>query len=114
MDKFVEQAKDEVLYSYEGGSDDVRMMLSMGEANSRSNMEMGRFSVSTCGLTNCWRGNWKGMFGELPLSLESKYMILNGYSRVQAIEMRGQSTIAGKELLEKKERGGILGMFSGK
>ena len=114
MDKFVEKAKDEVLYSYEGGSDDVRMMLSRGEANSRSNMEMGRFAMAVGGITSNWKGKWKDMFAELENILESKYMILNGYSRVQAIEMRGQSSIAGREVLEKKERGGLLGLISGK
>lgn len=113
MDKFVELAKDNVLYSYEGGSDDVRLMLERGEANSRINMEMGRWQMAVAGVTSCWRGNWKDMFADVGEVLERDYMVLNGYSRVQAIEMRGQGTVAQKEVLEKRERGGVLGLFSG-
>lgn len=114
MDKFVEKAKQEVLYDYEGGNDDVRLMLSQGEANSRVNEEMGRWGMAVGNLSRCWRGSWFDLFGGWGEELERRYICLNGYSRVQAIEMRGQSAIAEREVLEKKQRGGVLGLFSEK
>ena len=113
MDKFVERAKEAVFYEMEGGNDDVRLMLQIGEANSRANTEMGRWQLSGFGLTDCWKGKWQGMFSEHGDRLERFYLILNGYSRVQAIEMKGQGSVAQREVLAPKPRAGLLGMFSG-
>lgn len=113
MAKFVDLAKEEVLYAYEGGSDDVRMMLERGDANSRINMEMGRWQMSVKGDTSTWLGNWCDLFDDVVDELERAYVVLNGYSRVQAIEMRGKGSVGQSEVLEKKERSGIASLFSG-
>lgn len=114
MDKFVDEAKQQLLYEYDRGNDDVVMMLSHGGVNSRVNVEMGRWELAFGGVMNCWKGNWFTNFEGLGAELERLYLALGGYARVQAIEMRGMSAVAEKEVLEKKERGGLLGIFSGK
>ena len=113
MDKFVERAKERLLYEFEGGNDDVRLMLERSDVNSRANCDMGRWTNAVVGVCDSWKGNWKGLLNYMGDQLEQKYLILNGYSRVQAIEMRGKSAVAEREVLEKKERGGLLGLFSG-
>lgn len=113
MDKFVEIAKQKLFYESDGGTDNVRLMLSRTQANSRVNEEMARWEMAVLQITACWTGAWKHTFAPLAEMLEDNFMNLNGYSRVQAIEMAGQQSIGEKEVLAEKERGGILGLFSG-
>lgn len=112
-EKFVERAKEAIFYESEGGgNEDVRMMLSRGDSNSRVNQEMSNIELSYFGVVSCWRNNWKLIFEGCLDGLERMYINLNGYSRVQAIEMRGRGTVAQRDLIEPKQRGGILGLFS--
>ena len=113
MDKFVEEAKRRLMYERESGNDDVSLMLDYGGVNTRLNEEMGKCKISFNGVVSCWSGAWNENFKGLFDDLERFYLGLNGYARVQAIEMRGQSAIAEREVMEKKERSGILGLFSG-
>lgn len=114
MDKFVERAKEKVLYSFEGGSDAIRLMVSWGEANSRVNQEMARYQLGVSAIDSNWKGKYQGLISSWNMSLELAMMNLNGYSREQAINMAGQQSVAAREVIEPKERKGLLGLFSGK
>lgn len=113
-EKFVDRAKQELFYEYEGGNDNVRLMVSQSAANSRVNEQMARWEMSVLAITSSWHGKWQNMFEPIMQQLETHFLNLNGYSRVQAIEMAGQASVGQREVIEPKERGGLLGLFSGK
>jgi len=112
--KYVDRAKEQVLYEYADQEDSVRLMLQHGDVNSRVNEEMGRWIMAAGNMTKLMKGNWKNLLGSTVEDLQIQYLSLAGYSRVQAIEMRGMQSIAEREVLEKKERGGLMGLFQGK
>lgn len=113
-ESWADRAKEGLLYEYDHSHDDVALMLTRTPTNTRVNQDMGRFILSVREVSDCWKGSWRSCFSQLADGLETMYLGLNGYARVQAIEMRGKSAIAEREVLEPKERGGILGIFSGK
>ena len=111
-EKFGEQAKRQLLYEFQGG-DDVGHMLEQGATNSRVNESMTRFCLVAQRVNEVWRGKYKDMFAKMVEDLQRHYLNLEGYSRVQAIDMRAAHTITEKALLEKKEKGGIIGLLGG-
>lgn len=115
LDNFVDRAKELLMYRFEGGEDTVKSMLTMDdEANSRLNLDMAKFEIALERIDSNWRGNWHRLFSkDFGHQLERANLTLNGYARTQAIEMQGQHTVAQREVLEKKDRAGILSLFSG-
>ena len=111
-DKFSERAKNQLLYEYQEGSE-VGQMLEQSETNSRTNQEMSRFVFFCKGFGNGWKGNWSKVFDNVVIDIQRLYLSLDGYARVQAIDMQSAHTITEQQLQQKaeKKRGGILGLF---
>ena len=110
-EKFVDKAKRELMYEYEAGGD-VECMLEQTDTNSRVNEQMARWCLLVKFISGNWKGGYKGMFDDMVVGLQRHYLNMDGYSRVQAIEMCQAHTITDKNLSEKREKGGILGLFS--
>ena len=70
--------------------------------------------MSVRNVTLCWRGKYQDLLAGSYENLELNYLNLNAFSRVQALEMKGQSSVAQAGLLEKKEKPGLLGMLPGR
>ena len=111
-EKFVEQVKRERLYDEYQGGDNVSAMLDQSPTNSRNNEGMARVGTVLDGIFGSWRGNWHNLLGDFTTVLERKYLNMEGFARVQAIEMCGAHTMSEKFVEEKKSRGGLLGLFS--
>ena len=111
-EKFVDQAKRELMYEYEAGGD-VESMLQQNDTNSRVNESMARWCLLLKFVSGNWRGNYKVLFDGIIEGVQRHYLNMDGYSRVQAIEMCQAHTVTEKGLNEKsKEKGGIVGLFS--
>ena len=50
-EKYVDLAKEKVLYSWQDQADSVRLMLDQSRTNSRVNQEMGRWIMAVRGVT---------------------------------------------------------------
>lgn len=112
-DKFVDTAKQALLYEFQQ-PDTLGAMLDQSPTNTRTNIQMSR--VCLCiGMTRItWRGNWATLFGDLDQALQRHLLSLDGYARLQAIEMH-KSTPSGIPGFgppdEKKKKGGLLGLI---
>ena len=115
LENYVDRAKELLLYRYQSGDNNVSQMLSMDElANSRLNLEMAKFEIALHRIDSNWKGNWNCLLSkDFGQQLERAFLTLDGYARCQAIEMEGQRTIAEKEILKGKDRGGLLSLFQG-
>ena len=111
-DKFVDQAKRELLYEFQQGGD-VGCMLEQSATNSRVNVAMARWCLVAQRVSESWRGKYAKFFDKMIEDLQRHYLSLEGYGRVQAIDMKAAHTITENALKEKKEKGGILGLFGG-
>lgn len=111
--KFVDRAKEEVLYEFSEGGD-VERMLSFGPVNSRVNEGMAVWCVAGGRVTGTWRGKYHNLLGDVGEDLQKMLLCLNGYSRLQALEMRGRQTIDEYQAAQEKQKSGLLGLFGGK
>lgn len=112
-DKFVDTAKQAVLYEFQQG-DSVGSMLDQSPTNSRTNVGMSRICLCVSMSRLCWRGKWATLFGDFDTALQRHLLSLEGYARLQAIEMHKNdaSGIPGFGTPdEKKKRGGLLGLL---
>lgn len=112
-DKFRDQAVQNTLYTYDQ-SDAVSAMLSRTDHNSRVNQEIAQFALSTGAMTANWKGKYQNMWADQRSQLERYYLVLGGYSRLQAIEMKAASTIHENDVLkiqEGQKKSGLLGLF---
>ena len=111
-EKFIEEVKRERLYDEYQQGNDIESMLQQSPTNSRVNQGMSRVVVLLDFLSGNFRGSWNSLFGNITTDLQRHYLNMEGYSRVQAIEMCRAHTMTTKFMDEKKEKGGILGLFS--
>lgn len=105
-------AKDYVLWQQQRGGD-IELMLQRTPTNSRTNEALARFGSSLTAITANWRGKYKDMWADIPEKLETNYLVMEGYSRKQTIELAAAmaKAAAGVPEQETKKRGGILGLF---
>lgn len=111
-EKFVEQVKRERLYDEYQQGGDVSAMLEQSPTNSRVNEAMARWCMIGSQVSKNWRGKYKNLFGSMFDDIQRHFLNMEGYARVQAIDMCAAHTITEKALLEKKEKGGLLGIFN--
>lgn len=112
LQSFREQAIQQQLYEFQEGGD-VERMLEMGPVNSRVNTEMAWWCLAVAGVASNWTGKYRNLFGCIENDLQRMMLVLDGYSRMQALEMRGRQTIAEYQASQEKAKGGLLGLFSG-
>lgn len=112
-EKFRDLAVDEVMHEYQQGSD-VGQMLDESETNTRYNQELARVQSYMEWNESCWRNRWS-MFWEPWLApLRRKNLNIDGYARVQAIEMCSAKTMTDQALFKKQaEKKGLLGGLLG-
>ena len=110
--KFVDKAKEQVLYEFNEGGD-VERMLTIGPVNSRVNEDMARWCLAVAGVTSTWEGKYHNLLGDINDDLQKMQLNLNAFSRGQALEMRGRQTIAEFQAGEQQKRGGLLGLSGG-
>ena len=108
-----ELAKTAYLYEAQSGGQ-VELMLQRTPTNSRENQELAQFNSSLTAMTANWDGNYKNLWGDIPVRLQEHFLVLDGYSRKQAIEMAG--VVARAEAIESQQtgtpkRGGLLGLL---
>ena len=110
-ENWAELAKDYVLWQSQRGGD-IDLMLQRTATNSRTNEHLARFSSALTAITANWRGKYLDMLSDIPVKLETNYLIMEGYSRKQAIELAGAMAKVTSPVIEpEKKRGGILGLF---
>jgi len=109
-EKFVEQAKNQLLYERQGGGG-VEVMLARSSTNTRVNQEMARLSLILTAICTNWRGNWYGLFADLVADMQCLNLGMDGYARVQAIQMAGAQTTTAGEVVSAEKKGGFLGLF---
>ena len=108
--KFVDLAKEQVLYEFNEGGD-VERMLTMGDVNSRVNEAMARWCVAVGGVVANWQGPYQNLIN-VSSDLQKMMLNLEGYSRLQAIEMKSRATLADMNAAEQQKKGGLLGLLS--
>jgi len=107
-------AKTAYLYEAQSGGN-VELMLQRTPTNSRENEQLARFNAVITAMTDNWSGPYKNLFGDLPVRLQEHYLVMDAYSRKQAIELAGvvaraeavQATAEG----QPQRRGGLLGLL---
>lgn len=106
-EEFIEKIKDRVIYR-KGNVGDVQLMLEKSDTNKYTQVEFARIKESCLMVTRRWRGSYKDMLLSDMLSMEVEMLTMDGYSREQAIKMRGEVA-----KMEEKEGGGLLGFLKG-
>jgi len=108
-EKFVDLAKEQTLYEFNEGGD-VELMLERGPVNSRVNQDMARWCVAVEGVVANWDGPYQNLI-DVSGSLQEMMLNLEGYSRLQAIEMKSRATLADMNAAEQQKKGGLLGLL---
>jgi hypothetical protein len=107
---FRDQAVNQLMYTHQQGGD-VGLMLDQTPTNSRVNPKMAQFCLILHHTSYLWRGNYKTLFGDIEDQIQRHYLNMEGYSRVQAIDMSAAHSVTQEALQAKQKRGGILGMI---
>lgn len=105
-----DRAVQQLLYDHSQG-DEIRAMLEQSATNSRVNQQMAWWCVLCEQVCGSWAGNWRNLFGEMATSLQKHLLQLEGYARVQAIDMAMSRTTTEKQLLQQEKKGGLLGLL---
>lgn len=106
-------AKTAYLYEAQSGGN-VELMLQRTATNSRENQDLARFNMALSIMSKHWRGKYKDLFGDLPEKLQEHFLIMDAFSRKQAIELAG--VVAKAEAIPStdgapQKRGGVLGLL---
>lgn len=106
-------AKTAYLYEAQSGGN-VELMLQRTPTNSRENQALARFNAVFTTMTANWDGKYKNLWGDLPVVLQEHMLILDAFSRKQAIELAG--VVARAEAVQSADavqpkRGGVLGLL---
>jgi hypothetical protein len=111
-DKFRDEAVRATLNDYQEAGD-VRQMLDQSETNSRVNQEMARWCLIARMFEGHWRGSWRHFFGSMVPDMQRLNLNMEGYARVQAIDMCAAHTTTEQALANsgKEKKGGLLGLF---
>jgi hypothetical protein len=114
-DKFRDEAVKQTLYQdYEElQANNVSQMLDQSETNSRVNQEMARWCLIARMVEGNWKGSWSHFFGSMVADMQRLNLNMDGYSRVQAIDMCAAHTTTEQALANsgKEKRGGLLGLL---
>lgn len=106
-------AKTAYLYEAQSGGN-VELMLQRTPTNSRENEALARFNAVLTAMTDNWTGPYKNLWGDLPVKLQEHMLVLDAFSRKQAIELAG--VVAKAEAVQASaegtpKRGGLLGLL---
>lgn len=107
---YVDEIKQKVLYERRNRGE-IALMLDYGAANKFLNGDGAgaQWAVEISAINNTWKGNWKGLFEDYIEHCELQMLGLDGYSREQAIRMKGEIA----KLERDKDSGGLLSIFKG-
>lgn len=95
-------------------SDAIRSMLEQSPTNSRVTERMARVCTAVDDVTSHWRGHYQNLFGNFTTTLQRHFMNVQGYARVQAIEIAQAQSVTGEAIRdENKKRGGLMGWLTG-
>jgi hypothetical protein len=103
--------QQETMYDY-AQSDAIRSMLEQSPTNSRVNMEMARVCAISETYSEHWEGGWKGFTKELSAIFQRHYLQMDGFARVQAIDM-AKAHSSTEQALGRSEQEQEGGLFSG-
>lgn len=107
-------AKTAYLYEAQSGGN-VELMLQRTPTNSRTNEQLSRFSSWLDAATGYWTGNYKHLWGDITAKWQEHYLVMDAFSRKQAIELAG--VVAKAEAVQMgaegqaAKRGGLLGLL---
>lgn len=104
FDNFVDQAKSQVLYTQQS-DDAVSAMLSFGKVNKRLTGNFIKWTAMVRSFSVVWRGRYLDRLNDLIEYMERQTLCEDGYSRKQAIEIKGEGV---RE--EKAKKMGVLGL----
>ena len=108
-EKFRDLAVDEVMHEYQQG-DNVGQMLDESDTNTRYNEALARVQSLMEWQQSCWHGKWSQFWSVWLVSLRRKFLNIDGYARVQAIEMCQARTMTDQALFKQQsEKKGLLG-----
>jgi hypothetical protein len=102
------------MYEAQSGGN-VELMLQRTPTNSRENEQLARFNAVLSAMTDNWTGPYKNLWGDLPAKLQEHYLVMDAFSRKQAIELAG--VVAKAEAVQAgpdgqmTKRGGLLGLL---
>jgi hypothetical protein len=94
-------------------ADAIRSMLEQSPTNSRVTARMARVCTAVDDVTSHWRGGYQNLFGNYTTTIQRYYMNVDGYARVQAIEIAQAQSVTGEALKEERKRGGVMGWITG-
>lgn len=108
-----ELAKNQYLHELQSGGN-AELMLQRTPTNSRENEALARFNASLTAMTANWDGPYKNLWSDIPVKLQEHFLVMDAFSRKQAIEMA--SAIAKAEAVQATQaaegrRGGLLGLL---
>lgn len=109
---FGESMKQQLMYTRQN-ADAIRSMLEQSPTNSRVSARMARICTAIDDVTSHWRGKYKNFFGDYTTTLQRQFMNVDGYARVQAIEIARSQSVTGEVLKEENKRGGLMGWLTG-
>lgn len=112
-DKFVDTAKQALLYEFQQ-PDTLGAMLEQSPTNTLTNIKMSQVCLCLTMAQRAWRGKYKTLFGDLDQDLQRHLLSLEGYARLQAIEIHkaAPSGIPGfGPPDDKNKKGGLLGLI---
>jgi hypothetical protein len=94
----------------------LELMLQRTDTNSRVNEEMARWIMALGGITHNWKGKYKDMWGDSFIQVQNMYLILDAFSRDQAIQLAAAVAKASAPVMAgasppEEKRGGLLGLF---
>lgn len=109
-----ELAKTAYMYEIQS-SGNIELMLQRTATNSRENQDMARFNAILTAMTDNWTGPYKNLWGDLPAQLQEHYLIMDAFSRKQAIELAGvvakAEAVQQADMTQPQKRGGLLGLL---
>lgn len=110
-ENYVDVAKKRLMYEHQQ-LDDIGQMLSHSETNTRLNQELVQLSTILYYQRLAFKRNWSKLLNELDLILQQYYLNLEGYSRIQAIDMaRAQQGVIPPQQQPETKKKGLLGLF---
>lgn len=111
--KFRDDMVERRLYEYRKGGSGADLMLEQSETNTRVNSAMVKLLILEEYTKRVWRGEYRFILEDIGELVQRLYLGLDGYARVQAIEMLKAQSVTGEVLREDRKRKGLLGILGG-
>lgn len=112
-DKFRDRAVEKRLMEYRRGGSGAELMLEQSDTNTRINEEMVKILLLEEWTKRTWKGRYQYILEEIGEVVQRLYLNLEGYARVQAIDMLKASSVTSDVLRDEKKHKGLIGMLGG-